>query len=181
MERSPFVLVYTHSIFLASEIQTTFFTFQVCPRKSSNLNKIVLDDGVLFNFIDIIFQVECSEIVRWDLNLRMTMLKTIQHLSPMISEEQIRVMIIKHLFQRLYDVKWNENLSELLVPANHNQPKMEKFEISFNIEKSILCNAETSQIVTHAQGGRGYCQVRRGISSNGHQGIIIKKDHFTLK
>ena len=108
--------------------------------------------------------------VRWDLNLRMTMLKTIQHLSPMITDEQIRVMIIKHLFQRLYDVKWNENLTELLVPANHNQPKVEKFEISFNIEKSILCSAETSQIVSHTQGGRGYCQVRRGISSNGHQG-----------
>ena len=108
--------------------------------------------------------------IRWDLNLRMTMLRIIQHLSPMITDEQIRVMIIKHLFQRLYDVKWNENLTELLVPANHNQPKMEKFEISFNIEKSILCSAETSQIVSHTQGGRGYCQVRRGISSNGHQG-----------
>ena len=139
-----------------------FFNFMVCSRQKP-LQKLSLDDDILFNLIDVIFQLECHEYLKNDLNFRLTCLKTIQHLSPLTSDEKIRSNIIKHLFARLYQVKWVENLGELLVPPQ-SQAKLEKFEVSFNIERSILCHAETSQIVCHAQGGKGYCQARRGIS-----------------
>ena len=137
----------------------SFLNFLMCPRKSRFLKKVSLEESVFFNFIDILFQLECLGPMQCDMNFRLTCLKTIQDMSVTIAEEKIHHNIIKHLFQRLYEVKWVENLTELMVPSSNHQPQCEKFEISFNIERSILCNAETSQIITHAQGGRGYCQV----------------------
>ena len=54
-------------------------------------------------------------------------------------------------------------LDDLLLP--HHQIKIDKQDIGFNIEKSILCVLETSQIVCHTQGGRGYCLGRCQFSS----------------
>lgn len=148
---------------IAKDLLTTMKMF-VCPRQSrSDLHTIVLDEGIMFSFIDVIFQLECSDGFRDDLNFRLTCLKTIQHLSPSIKDERIRLNIVKHLFERLHFVKWSETIRELLVPP-HDQSKCERLEVSFNIERGILCNTETSQVICHAQGGRGYCQARRGLS-----------------
>ena len=99
----------------------------------------------------------------------MCCLKTIEHLATNIDlqddSNNVHFSIIKHLFQRLFEVKWLENLDDLLLP-NH-QIKIEKQDIGFNVEKSILCLPETSQIVCHAQGGRGYCLGRCVFATGG--------------
>ena len=67
------------------------------------------------------------------------------------------------IFFRLFEVKWTESLDDLLLL--HHQVKIDKQDIGFNSEKSILCNLETSQIVCHTQGGRGYCLGRATLNS----------------
>ena len=117
----------------------------------------------IFNWIYLWFQL------RGDYNFRLCCLKTIEHLATNIDlqddSNNVHFSIIKHLFQRLFEVKWVENLDDLLLPSH--QIKIEKQDIGFNVEKSILCLPETSQIVCHAQGGRGYCLGRCVFSTGG--------------
>ena len=107
--------------------------------------------------------------MRGDYNFRFCCLKTIEHLATNIDLQDdtnnVHFSIIKHLFQRLFEVKWLENLDDLLLPSH--QIKIEKQDIGFNVEKSILCLPETSQIVCHAQGGRGYCLGRCILATGG--------------
>ena len=150
---------------------TTFLNFLLAPRrKSPFLQKTqMLEESSVHNCIDIIFQIECHPSVESDFNFRLTCLKTIQHMSPMLNtQESVRSNIIKHLFKRLYEVKWVENLPDLITP-NNNEPKVEKMEVSFNLERSVLCNADSSsgQAVVHAPNGRGYCLTRRGFQTEG--------------
>ncbi len=164
-----FKLVHTKDL-------TTFLNFLLAPRVNSPwLQKSqMLEESSVAHCIDIIFQVECHPSVESDFNFRLTCLKTIQHMSagPMLNtQESVRANIIKHLFKRLYEVKWVENLPDLITPGigNNSEPKVEKMEVSFNLERSVLCNADSSssQTVVHAPNGRGYCLTRRGFQTEG--------------
>ena len=145
---------------------TTFLNFFLAPRKSKWLQKSKIEESSVYSLIDIIFQIECNVHLQSDLNFRLTCLKTIQHLSPMLEgQESVRSNIVKHLFKRLYEVKWSEYLPDLLLPTN--EPKVEKMDVSFNIDRSVLCNQDSSQVIVHSAGGKGYCLTRRGFSTDG--------------